>query len=150
MTIQILKGHVSPETAYVIEDYPYGFKLRCKIRYWMEYKNKIGFRFISQTSNPKKGDIWNKPKALTYDRLGGCMYLNEEGHVKYTGLSEYCSGKEAQEWLQVYGDGISSEEGKELLQRFVAAKLAYDAARTKEDPLTTGLKEAYQAFAKKP
>jgi hypothetical protein len=147
MSIQILKGHVSSETSYIVEDYPYGFKLRCKIRYWIEYKDKKGFRFVSQTSNPRKGNIWNAPKALTYDRLGGCMYI-EKGHVKYTGLDEYCSGKEAQEWLETYGDGVSNEDGKDLLRRFVAAKLAYEAARTPEDPLMQGIKEAYQAFAK--
>lgn len=27
---KLLIGHVSPETAFMIDDYPYGFKLRCK------------------------------------------------------------------------------------------------------------------------
>ena len=36
--MQILPGiHISPETAYVIDDYPYGFRLRCRIRYWLEF-----------------------------------------------------------------------------------------------------------------
>jgi hypothetical protein len=29
----ILPDHTTPETAYVVDDYPYGFTLRCKIRY---------------------------------------------------------------------------------------------------------------------
>src|SRR6516165_4444148 len=64
--MQILSGHISPETAYVVEDYPYGLRLRCRIRYWLEHTPKRGFRFWSQTTNPKRGNIWNKPKASTY------------------------------------------------------------------------------------
>src|SRR6266566_9627426 len=90
--MNILKGHVSPETAFVVDDYPYGFRLRCKIRYWLEYAPKRGVRFVSQTSNPKRGNVWNKPKASTYCRFGGCMVLDEQGHVKWSGLSEYCTG----------------------------------------------------------
>ena len=29
---------VSPETAIIVPDYPYGFRLRCKLRVWVEYK----------------------------------------------------------------------------------------------------------------
>jgi len=39
----------------LVEDYPYGFRLRCKIRFWLEYAPKRGFRFVSQTTNPKRG-----------------------------------------------------------------------------------------------
>jgi hypothetical protein len=33
--IRLLSGHVSPQTAYLVEDYPYGRRLRCRIRYWI-------------------------------------------------------------------------------------------------------------------
>lgn len=65
----LLFNHTSPETAYVVDDYPYGFKLRCKIRYWIEKATKgkcAGqYRFCSQTLNPKTGN-WNKPKYSVY------------------------------------------------------------------------------------
>lgn len=151
-TATILKGHVSPETAYVVDDYPYGYTLRCKIRYWLEYKAKLGFRLVSQTTNPKlAGERWNKPKASTYYRFGACMLLNGDGHVKWTGLSEYCSGADAKSWADAYGDGVP-ETGQDLLRRFVAAKLAYDAARAPAKaggeipPLNVGLDEARKAF----
>jgi hypothetical protein len=38
MVNTILSGHISPETAYSVENYPYGFRLKCTIRYWLEYK----------------------------------------------------------------------------------------------------------------
>lgn len=78
----VLTGHESPDTAYVVDDYPYGFRLRCSIRYWLEFKKGHGFRLVSQTTNPKKpGTVWNKPKAGVYHEFA-VMVLNDEGHVQ--------------------------------------------------------------------
>src|SRR6516165_6936726 len=100
--MKLLFGHVSPETAYVVEDYPYGFRLRCKIRYWLEYAPRKGFRLWSQTSNPKRGNVWNVAKASTYCKLGGAMFLDDAEHVHWAGLTEYCNGAEAKAWLDKY------------------------------------------------
>jgi hypothetical protein len=143
--MQILKGHTSHETAYVVDDYPYGYRLRCKIRYWLEYDPKRGVRFVSQTSNPKKGNIWNKPKASTYARFGGCMYLDDEGHVQWDGLTEYSSGAQALAWQEQYGEGVP-EAAKLMLAKWVAAECSYDANRKPGDPLSSGLAEARTAF----
>jgi hypothetical protein len=87
-----LYGHTSPETAYQVDDYPYGFRLRCKIRYWIEHKPSHGYRFMSQTTNPKKpGEPWNKPKGSTYVSVAACMYLDPEGHVQWKGVGSYSS-----------------------------------------------------------
>lgn len=144
--MQLLKGHTSPETAYVVEDYPYGFRLRCKMRYWLEYKPANGFRWVTQTTNPKRpGEVWNKPKASTYYRFGGAMFLDEVGHVKWSGLSEYCDGAEAKAWADKYGEAVP-EAGQKNLAKWVAAKLAYDGNRQKGDPLNVGLREAGKAW----
>jgi hypothetical protein len=138
--------HTSPETAYVVSDYPYGFRLRCKIRYWLEFKTGKGFRFVSQTTNPKRpGEVWNKPKASTYCRFGGAMYLDENEHVHWAGLTEYSDGAEAAAWKEKWFEGVP-EAGHATLNGWVAAKVAYDANRQKSDPLTTGLIEARKAF----
>lgn len=79
-----LKGHTNEETAYVVDDYPYGFKLRTKIRYWID-TTKNGQRFVSQTLNPKT-DRWNKPKKSTYNDVV-CLVLGENGHVSTIGTS---------------------------------------------------------------
>lgn len=63
-----LIGHNCENTAYLVEDYPYGFKLRTKIRYWIESRKGYGQRFVSQTMNPKTGR-WNKAKAGTYSNI---------------------------------------------------------------------------------
>jgi hypothetical protein len=144
--MKLLSGHVSPETAYLVNDYPYGFRLRCKIRYWLEFKPKKGFRFWSQTTNPKRGDVWNKPKASTFSLFGGAMYLDEVGHVQWSGLSEYSSGAEAKAWQDKFGEAVP-EAGRAIMNKWVAAKVAYDAARTSGDPLNVGLAEAHKAFA---
>jgi len=104
--MQILKGHTSPETAYVVEDYPYGFALRCKIRYWLE-TTKHGTRLVSQTTNPKRdGEVWNRPKASTYASIAGCMYLDRRGRVQWEQLTGYFSARESEQWLEIYREGL--------------------------------------------
>ncbi len=76
---ETLKGHVSPDTAFVVEDYPYGFRLRTQIRYWIE-TTKHGQRFVSQTMNPKTGE-WNKPKSGTYDEIKVLTRDPENGYI---------------------------------------------------------------------
>jgi hypothetical protein len=85
---QPLYGHTSEASAYVVDDYPYGFNARTQIRYWLEHKPKKGWRFVSQTMNPKT-DRWNKPKASTYADWGAAMYLDEKGHVHWDGVGPY-------------------------------------------------------------
>lgn len=88
----LLHGHTSPETAYLVNDYPYGFTLRCKIRYWIETAKKGQYkgqqRIASQTTNPKKGDTWNKPKYSTYSDMK-VLFVDTEGHVKVDGCVCY-------------------------------------------------------------
>lgn len=92
---QVLRGHKSPETAYLVDDYPYGFRLRCKIRYWMELKAGRGARLVSQTTNPKvAGEVWNKPKASTYSGGMPIMYLDGQGHLTWQIVSMYRGGPE--------------------------------------------------------
>lgn len=123
----IMSGHVSPETAYVVDNYPYGFRLKCRIRYWLEYTPKKGVRMWSQTTNPKRpGWIWNKPKASIYSRFGGCMYLDEQEHVQFAGLTEYTDGPQAAAWRDQYGAGVPPE-CVDTLNLWVRMKLAYDA-----------------------
>lgn len=95
MTIKTpLYGHNSEETAYLIADYPYGFKLRCQMKVWLEYREGKGWRMVTRTSNPKKPGMWNKEKASTYSSLGACLYLDNEGHIHQSAVSLYSSIEE--------------------------------------------------------
>lgn len=124
--MKLLFNHISPETAYVVEDYPYGFNLRCKKRYWLEFGKNKGVRFASQTTNPKKaGEVWNKPKYSTYCAFGGAMYLDEENHVQWTGLHEYKGIKETLDWQAVYGEA-NHPDCVEKTGHWIKAKLVHD------------------------
>lgn len=74
-----LHGHTNEENAYIVNDYPYGFRLRTQIRYWID-TTKHGQRFVSQTLNPKTG-AWNKPKAGTYAEIKVMTRNEENGHI---------------------------------------------------------------------
>jgi hypothetical protein len=80
--------HTSPETAYVIEDYPFGFRLRCKMRVWVETKKNQGMRVMRQTTDPRKaGEVWNTPKKSTYDTIKVLYIDSETGHLESAGWS---------------------------------------------------------------
>jgi hypothetical protein len=82
--IKPLAGHVSFETAYIVENYPYG-SLRTQMKYWVETKDKHGQRVVTCSLNPKT-NRWNKPHAGTYSQVI-CLFINEEnGHVEHTHL----------------------------------------------------------------
>lgn len=81
-TARLLAGCTSPETAFVQPDYPYGRRLRCKRRVWVETNPKHGQRFVSQTTNPKRrGEVWNQPHADTYCDLIA-LWVDDKGFVK--------------------------------------------------------------------
>lgn len=122
--MKVLSGHTSPETAYVIEDYPYGFKLRCKIRYWIETSKRKdgGQRVMSQTTNPKihGREVWNKPKASTYSDLR-VLYIHEggeeDGHVKNDGISlAYADAEKFQTFIETYKDGLQGKYEQDIIR----------------------------------
>ncbi len=80
----LLPNHTSPETAYVVTDYPYG-GLRCKMEMWIEDNGKKGMRFATRTTNPKTGRV-NAPKYSTYSPVMA-LYKDEKGHVHQSSLS---------------------------------------------------------------
>jgi hypothetical protein len=105
---QVLCGHTSPETAFVVQDYPYGFRLRCKIRYWLESRPKHGFRFVSQTTNPKlPAERWNTPRAGIY-HVAAVLYLDEEQHVQCAYLSPYSSRADRDQFRRIFATAIAA------------------------------------------
>lgn len=113
-TANALHGHTDEDTAYLVDDYPYGFKLRTQIRYWIE-TTKHGDRFCSQTLNPKTGR-WNKPKKSTYSLIA-CMYIDDEtGHVEWTGVGHYTDEAIVDEFLAVMDGHLSKMQQLHLAQ----------------------------------
>jgi hypothetical protein len=95
-----LYGYTSEEKSYLVPDYPYGFRKRTEIRYWIEENKKKGRRFVSQTLDPDRRR-WNKPKASTYTESPAVMYLDEKGHVVW---SQFDSTRGGAEFLSNFFD----------------------------------------------
>lgn len=100
--MQPIYGHTSQATAFMIDDYPYGRTLRCRRRVWLESHPTRGFRFVSQTEHPTK-KVWNKPHTSTYIEIAAGLYLDEQGHVAWTGVGSYTEPAKALEFVQTFG-----------------------------------------------
>jgi hypothetical protein len=104
----VLHGHVSPETAYLVKDYPHGrAALHCQIRYWVDTSRwgvKRGQRrFVLQTTNPKvPEEPWNKPHPGKYCLLVW-MYLDSEDHVHHATFDKYGMTPPQDAWLRLTG-----------------------------------------------
>ena len=110
--VTVLTGHTSPETAYVVNDYPYGFRLRCKIRYWVETKPGHGQQCVSQTTNPKLSvEKWNTPKASTYSVVK-ILYLDEQGYVQHQGLYGGSSVEKIKQFIAEFGEHFTPDQVK--------------------------------------
>jgi hypothetical protein len=93
--VQVLHGHVSRDTAYVVEDYPFGRYGRCRIRYWIGTAtagvHQGQQRQIRQRSTPAYGrEKWNRPKRDRYVELA-VLYVNDSDHVRCFTVTEHLS-----------------------------------------------------------
>lgn len=129
MTTTALKGHNSADTAYVVADYPYGFKLRTQIRYWLD-TNKNGTRFVSQTLNPKTG-AWNKPKASTYCSLGVMVRNEATGYIGWVGWTPYAGEVVLREFVKTYDEALTAFDKAHIAGLFI---LCAKAAARKVSP----------------
>ena len=67
----VLHGHTAPQTAFLVNDYPYGFRLHCKMRWWIETADKGAKkgqqRVMTQTTNPKRPGEVTRLTGVTVD-----------------------------------------------------------------------------------
>ena len=52
----------------IIQNYPYGWRLKTQAKYYIETDNKKGQRIVFQTLNPKT-NVWNSEKKSTYSSI---------------------------------------------------------------------------------
>ena len=115
--IKILTGYASEDTAFLIESYPYG-SLRCQMKVWIE-TTKQGQRAVTMTSNPKKPYlVWNKPHKSTYSMIT-IMFLDDNGHVKFDGLSQYAWKEHVERFIEKYGLDLADEYQNTILGMFI-------------------------------
>tara|TARA_R100000781_G_scaffold86248_3_gene53074 strand:+ start:1578 stop:2087 length:510 start_codon:yes stop_codon:yes gene_type:complete len=99
----------SVENAYVVENYPFGFRGKTQRRSWVETNGKKGDRVVHQTFNLKKG-IWNKPKKSTYSSAV-VLFINEKGYVEQEGVDSY-DGDKVKDFIEAFD--LSPEQSKNL------------------------------------
>ena len=89
----IIYNKDAADNAVTVENYPWGYKLKTKRKYWIE-TTKRGDRLCYQTLNPKT-DKWCAVKKSTYAGIK-VLYENEEGHIKTHSLDPMWA---SEEWL---------------------------------------------------
>jgi hypothetical protein len=136
-----LFGHTSFETAYKVDDYPYGFKLRTTIFYWIETTKKKGDRFCSCTIDPRNGRI-NKPKKSTYYPLG-VMYLDAKDHVQWTVLGPYANKEKVEAFIQPIGIENLNPDQKSMFNQMMGIN------EIQKDEFTGKIKKDYAVKWKK-
>ena len=102
------------DTAIQVDNYPWGFKLRTSVRYWIE-TNKKGNRFIKQTLNPKT-DKWCKPKMSTYSNVM-VMTIEEKDnktYVSYKAISNFSSIEEICLFENTHKDNLNNLQLKQI------------------------------------
>lgn len=114
-------GHVDEATALVIDDYPYGFRLRTQIRYWIE-TTKNGDRFVSQTLNPKT-DRWNKPKKSIYAEVMAMYRDPNTGYISHVGLTPYSNDDAIAYFKSIAEQRLSAAQIKKLAILIAAHKV---------------------------
>ena len=114
-------GHTDETTAIVVDDYPYGRRVRTQIRYWLE-TTKHGDRFVSQTLNPKT-DRWNKPKKSTYAEVGVIYIEDGTGYVRWAGLHHYASPEAVEHFVSVCEQNLSDAQKAKVAEIIAVARV---------------------------
>lgn len=129
-------NHTSPETALEVKDYPYGFRLRTSIFYWIETVAKKGDRFCSYTINPKNGRK-NAPKKSTFSNIG-VMYSDEKGHIHWQGVTNYAKPEELKAFIEAVGE--KNLNANQIIQ---LRQLRGEKVVLKRDPITGDAKKDF-------
>ena len=75
------------DNALMVENYPWGFKLKTKRKYWIESNKTQGDRLCFCTLNPKT-DKWCAVKKSTYNAVE-LLYIADNGYIKSDGIYKY-------------------------------------------------------------
>jgi hypothetical protein len=114
--------HTSFETAYKVENYPYGFRLRTTMHYWIETVAKKGDRLCTCTINPKNGRI-NAPKKSTFSNIG-ILYLDENNHVHWDTINIYTKPNLIVDFINnTIGEDKLNEEQKKQYRQLIGKKV---------------------------
>lgn len=115
MNTKLLTGHTNFETAYKIENYPWGFKLRTTQFVWIETLPKKGDRVVRQTIDPRTGKLC-APKCSTFSPLKW-LFMDEKGHIQSSGLGIYTDKEVIKKAVEMIGlENLLPEQRKQYNQ----------------------------------
>ena len=127
--VKALYGHDSFETAYCVDNYPYG-KLRTKMYFWLETRPKFGVRLVTRSLNPKNGQI-NKPHAGQYMPLAANLYIDQNGHCQYEGVGLGTDSEKVVEFVQNFPENPRNDLLKAYcLEQYKYYRIRVDAKRS--------------------
>lgn len=122
-------NHNSPETALEVTGYPWGFRLKTSIFYWIETVAKKGDRFCHYTIDPRNGRKCT-PKKSTFINIAA-MFRDEKGHIHWEGVSLYTKPEVLAAWIEsIGGEGKLNPEQCKQLRQLRGEKIA------PKDPIT--------------
>lgn len=102
------------DTAIEVNNYPWGFRLKTKVRYWIESNNK-GDRFIKQTLNPKTNK-WCNPKKSTYSNVMVMTNKEEDNKtfISYEQISNFSDIKEVSLFENTHKNHLTDRQQKQI------------------------------------
>jgi len=114
-----LYNHVNEETAYTVQDYPWGYRMRTEQRYWIE-SNKNGDRFVYQTKDPRT-EKWCAPKKSVY-YLVKVLVRDENNHVK-TSCPDKCNNEDLKRFLETHEGKLNDWQVKNINEKILFNKM---------------------------
>ena len=80
------------DNALMVENYPWGFRLKTKRKYWIESNKTQGDRLCICTLNPKT-DKWCAVKKSTYVAVN-VLNIADNGYIETDGIHKYGTTKD--------------------------------------------------------
>ena len=81
------------DNALMVENYPWGFKLKTKRKYWIETNKTQGDRLCFCTLNPKTNK-WCAVKKSTYNAVNVLNIRDDNGYIETDGVHKYGTTKD--------------------------------------------------------
>jgi len=126
-----------------VSNYPWGFKLKTKRKYWIESNKTQGDRLCFCTLNPKT-EKWCAVKKSTYNAVE-LLYIADNGYIKSDGIYKYgVNEEEIKNFLsEVDYEQLNDLQKKQILKlkamNKVMEKVTFKIAKVSEynlsDPL---------------
>jgi len=121
MKKEYLNPQPTQENPVIVDNYPWGFRLKTKVRYWVETRKGHGDRFVKQTLNPKTNK-WCNPKRGTYSDLILVYRDTENGYIEHSVMASHWDTDTIQEDITKIRDtGVTLNELQEIMLKELKA-----------------------------